>query len=86
VCSVKKKNFFVPREREVDVPKRLRAYMFADRKSHSPEVAPSGVRHDIFVAFMTCFKYSRGSLSDLEVNEKQRMTMKKGRKLTTWGC
>ena len=33
-----------------DLPKRLRAYIFAERKSHSPDVAPSGVRHDIFVA------------------------------------
>jgi hypothetical protein len=35
----------------------------------SLEVAPSGVRHVMFVAFMTCFKYSRGSLSDLEVKK-----------------
>jgi len=70
------KNFFVPRKKKQYIPKRLRAYMFADRKSHSPEVAPSGVRHDIFVAFMTCFRYSRGSLSDLEVNERSKMTMK----------
>ena len=49
--------------------------MFADRKSHSPEVAPSGVRHDMFVAFMTCFRYSRGSLY-LEVNESKKMAMR----------
>jgi len=36
--------------------------MLADKKSQFPDMAPSGVRHDIFVAFMTCFKYSRGSL------------------------
>jgi hypothetical protein len=49
--------------------------MFADKKSHSPEVAPSGVRHDMFVAFMTCFRYSRGSLSDLEVKENKGREM-----------
>lgn len=70
------KNLFVPRKKKQNIPKRLRAYMFADRKSHSPEVAPSGVRHDIFVAFMTCFRYSRGSLSNLEVNESNKMTMR----------
>ena len=74
VFFVKKK--FVPRKKKQNIPKRLRAYMFADRKSHLPEVAPSGVRHDIFVAFMTCFRYSRGSLSDLEVNERSKMTMR----------
>jgi hypothetical protein len=46
-------------------PKRLRAYMFAERKSHSHEVAPSGVRQDMLVVFMTCFRYSRGSLMEI---------------------
>lgn len=46
-------------------PNRLRAYMFADRKSQSPEIAPSGVRHDMFVAFMTWRRYSLGSLCAL---------------------
>jgi hypothetical protein len=45
------------------VPNRLRAYILADKKSESPAIAPSGVRQDIFVDFMMCFKYSRGSLA-----------------------
>jgi hypothetical protein len=36
------------------LPNKLRAYIFADRKSHSPERAPSGVKHDMLVAFITC--------------------------------
>jgi len=36
--------------------------MFADRKSQSPDSAPSGVRQDMFVTFITCERYSRGSL------------------------
>jgi hypothetical protein len=47
---------------EGDLPKRLRAYIFADKKSQSPESAPSGVRQDMLVTFITCFKYFRGSL------------------------
>jgi hypothetical protein len=43
-------------------PKRLRAYRFAERKSQSPESAPSGVRQPMFVADMTCCRYARGSL------------------------
>ena len=43
-------------------PNKLRAYMFADRKSQSPDNAPSGVRQDMFVTFITCERYSRGSL------------------------
>ena len=53
-------------KKTVDVPNKLRAYIFADRKSQSPEMAPSGVKHDIFVAFMTCLRYSRGSLLKLQ--------------------
>lgn len=30
--------------------------MLADKKSHSPETAPSGVRQDMFVAFITCLR------------------------------
>ena len=45
------------------VPNKLRAYMLADKKSESPAIAPSGVRQDIFVDFIMCFKYSRGSLA-----------------------
>lgn len=37
--------------------------MLADKKSESPAMAPSGVRQDIFVDFIMCFKYSRGSLT-----------------------
>ena len=43
-------------------PNKLRAYMFADKKSQSPDNAPSGVRQDMFVTFITCERYSRGSL------------------------
>ena len=43
-------------------PNKLRAYMFADKKSQSPDSAPSGVRQDMFVTFITCERYSRGSL------------------------
>jgi hypothetical protein len=46
-----------------DIPNRLRAYRLADKKSESPAMAPSGVRQDMFVDFMICFKYSRGSLA-----------------------
>jgi hypothetical protein len=53
------------------VPNRLRAYIFAERKSQSPDMAPSGVRHDMFVDFMTCFKYSRGSLGRHSKSEKR---------------
>ncbi len=38
--------------------------MLADKKSESPAMAPSGVRQDMFVDFMICFKYSRGSLAE----------------------
>lgn len=37
-------------------PNRLRAYRFAERKSQSPDIAPSGVRHAMFVEFMMCFR------------------------------
>jgi hypothetical protein len=47
----------------VNVPNRLRAYILADKKSESPAIAPSGVRQDMFVDFMMCFKYSRGPLA-----------------------
>jgi hypothetical protein len=30
--------------------------MFADKKSQSPDMAPSGVRQDMLVDFMTCFR------------------------------
>jgi len=54
-------------------PNKLRAYMFADRKSQSPESAPSGVKQDIFVTFMTCSRYSRGSLQQKKLlNERDR--------------
>lgn len=43
-------------------PNKLRAYMFADRKSQSPDRAPSGVKHDMFVDFMMWSRYSRKSL------------------------
>lgn len=35
-----------------DIPNRLRAYIFADKKSQSPDNAASGVRHAMFVDFM----------------------------------
>ena len=37
------------------LPKRLRAYMFADKKLQSPDMAPSGVRQDILIDFMIYF-------------------------------
>lgn len=49
-------------------PNKLRAYMFADKKSQSPDMAPSGVKHDILVDFMTCLRYSRGSLGHERVS------------------
>jgi hypothetical protein len=42
--------------RENHPPNKLLAYMFALKKSQSPDRAPSGVRHDMFVVFMTCFR------------------------------
>jgi len=45
--------------------------MFADRKSQSPESAPSGVKQDIFVTFMTCSRYSRGSLQEKRLLNKR---------------
>lgn len=38
----------------LDLPNKLRAYRFPDKKSQSPERAPSGVRHAMFVTFITC--------------------------------
>ena len=57
------------REENKRVPNRLRAYMLADKKSESPAMAPSGVRQDMFVDFMMCFKYSRGSLARIYKQE-----------------
>lgn len=37
-------------------PNRLRAYRFAERKSQSPDIAPSGVRHAMFVEFIMCLR------------------------------
>jgi hypothetical protein len=59
--------------------------MFADRKSQSPDMAPSGVRHDIFVAFITSRKYSLGSLMLLHYS-KGSLLIKKARLLTQEGC
>ena len=56
-------------------PNKLRAYKLADKKSESPAMAPSGVRQDIFVDFIMCFKYSRGSLAkryELEIQNGAR--------------
>jgi hypothetical protein len=64
-------------------PNRLRAYMFADKKSQSPEVAPSGVRQDIFVAFITYLRYSRGSLT---TDGQLQGVVGEAIMLTTWGC
>lgn len=54
-------------------PKTLRAYKLADKKSHSPERAASGVRHAIFVDFMICARYWRRSLRVIKL-ESQRYT------------
>jgi hypothetical protein len=69
----RQKTFLCQGKKKQNGPQRFRAHMLADRKSHSPEVAPSGVRHDMFVAFMTCFRCARGSLSDLEVNASKKI-------------
>lgn len=37
-------------------PNRLLAYKLAVRKSHSPDMAPSGVKHNMLVDFMTCLR------------------------------
>jgi hypothetical protein len=37
-------------EEEYRSPKRLRAYMLADKNPQSPERAASGVKQDMFVA------------------------------------
>lgn len=44
-------------------PNTLLAYRLADRKSHSPDSAASGVRHAILVDFMIWAKYCRKSLA-----------------------
>lgn len=41
---------------EINSPNKLLAYMLAERKSHSPDMAPSGVKHDMLVDFMTCLR------------------------------
>jgi hypothetical protein len=49
--------------------------MLADKKSESPAMAPSGVRQDMFVDFMMCFKYSRGSLG-WGISKKSKVCVK----------
>ena len=49
-------------------PNTDRAYMFADKKPHSPDNAASGVKHDMFVDFIICFKYCCKSLVREECN------------------
>ena len=42
--------------------------MFIDKKSQSPDNAPSGVRQDMFVAFITCERYSRRTPEESQVS------------------
>ena len=50
--------------------------MFADKKSHSPEIAPSGVKQDMLVAFMTCLRYSLGSLQHKKIELQIKLERK----------
>jgi hypothetical protein len=43
--------------------------MFADKKSHSPDRAASGVKHDMFVDFMMWFRYVLRSLGATEAGK-----------------
>lgn len=43
-------------QRGKNIPKRLRAYIFADKKSQSPDNAASGVRQAMFVDFIICLR------------------------------
>ena len=48
--------------------------MLADKKSQSPDKAPSGVRHDMLVAFMTWCRYSLGSLQQGQFETEGKRT------------
>lgn len=59
----------------IALPNKLRAYMFADKKSHSPDIAVSGVKQDMLVDFMICCRYSlRSLLQEWRLASKSRFS------------
>ena len=82
-ASSPKKYAFVPVKKIVFVPRKRSETTHQETSGvhvHRQEVTfPTGVRHDIFVAFMACFRYSRRSLSNPQGQWKQKkMTARDG--------